>query len=82
MYGESHTMCKLKNHTVIQIGYLYAFILQPRLYNVNRLFPPRKFRRNGRKKERKAVFYSIAHKYILFLMFRNMIWIVLKYCFC
>ena len=30
------------------------------------------------KKERKA----IAHKNMLFLIFLNMIWIVLKYCFC
>ena len=34
-----------------------------------------------RKKERR-VFYAIAHKNMLFLIFRNMIWIVLKYCLC
>ena len=61
---------------------LIAFILQLGVYNTHRLCPPRKFRRNGRKKERKAVFYAIAHKSMLFLIFRNMIWIVLKYCFC
>ena len=32
-----------------------------------------------RKKERQ---YAIAHKNMLFLIFRNMIWIVLMYCFC
>ena len=35
-----------------------------------------------KKKERKAVFYVIAHENMLFLIFRKMIWIVLKYYFC
>ena len=56
------------------------------VYNVHRLCLPRKFRRYGRKKvrknERKAVCYAIAHKNMLFSISRNMIWIVLKYCFC
>ena len=50
-----------------------------RVYTLHRLCPPSKFRRNGRKKDRKAVFNAIAHKS---MTFRNMIWIVLKYCFC
>ena len=52
------------------------------VYNVHRLCPPRKFRRNGRKKKRKAVFYAIVHKNMLFLIFRNTIWIVLNCCLC
>ena len=62
---ESHTVCRLKNHTVIQIGYLQAFILQPGVYNVHRLCPPRKFRRNGRNKERKKG--SIVHHCLSFV---------------
>ena len=94
LQGKS-TICRLKNHPVIQMGYLEAFILQPVVYSVHRLCPHRKFRRNGRKKEernkqtnkeskkeRKAVFYAIANKNMLFLIFRNMIRILPKYCFC
>ena len=44
--------------------------------------PPMTFRRNGKKKERKTVFYAIARKNLLFWIFHIMIWIVLKYCFC
>ena len=43
---------------------------------------------NERKKERQYFtllpirMYAIAHKIVLFSIFHNMIWIVLKYCFC
>ena len=39
------------------------------MYDVHRLCPPRRFRRNARKKEKKAVFNAIAHKNMLFLIF-------------
>ena len=34
------------------------------------------------KKERKTVFYAIAHQNVLFFIFYIIIWIVLKHCFC
>ena len=48
---ESCTLCRIKNHMVIQNGYLLALILQPGVYNVHRLCPPRRLRHHGRKKE-------------------------------
>ena len=51
MQGKSHPVQVKETYcTVIQTGYLQAFILQPGMYNVHCLCPPRRLMKKGTKK--------------------------------